>query len=98
MAKWMLVNPEGDKHPTTVRVNGADEPSVVDKIADYEVFHRRIDQSITAADEENLRKRVLVTLSRLTGRDLKTMTDLALHTRTLQQERKESVSCSPPVL
>jgi len=86
VAKWMLFNPTGDKHPTTVRTNGPDVPSVVEHIRGYEVLHQQIGQTISDEAEESLCSRVLVTLSRLAGERMQTLSDLTAYTRNLQRQ------------
>ncbi len=86
MAKWMLVNPEKDKHPTTTRVNGEGRPSVLELIPGHEVLREALYRTISDADEDRLRQRVLATLSHLSGHRFATMHDLMEVTRTLRQE------------
>ena len=86
VAKWMLFNPTGDKHPTTMRTNGPDVPSVVEHIRGYEVLYQQIGQTISDQDEESLCSRVLVTLSRLAGERMQTLSDLTVYTRNLQRQ------------
>jgi hypothetical protein len=62
--------------------------SVVDNIEGYEVLQRRIQKAITDDDEENLRRQVLATLSRLAGRELGKLAELAAHTRELERRRR----------
>jgi hypothetical protein len=84
VAKWMMFNPERDKHPTTIRTNGPDEFSVLEHIPGYESFYKRVTETISDEDEERLSQRILVTLSRLSGQELKTQRDLSVYTRSLQ--------------
>lgn len=97
-AKWMLVNPEGDKHPTTVRTNGPDELSVVERIPGYQSLFHQLTQTISDDDEKGLQSRVLVTLSRLSGQDIKTLRDLSAYTRSLQDKEKERSRCSQEIM
>jgi len=87
-AKWMLVNPNRDKHPTTMKAALESDAAVVDSIEGYEVLRRHIQRTISDEDEEHLRGQVLATLSRLAGRDLRTLADLASHTRNLERRRR----------
>jgi len=91
-AKWMLVNPNRDKHPTTMKAALETDSSVVDRIEGYEVLQRHIQRTVSDGDEQNLRRQVLATLSRLAGRELAKLADLAAHTRELQRTRKAPVS------
>lgn len=91
-AKWMLVNPNRDKHPTTMKAARETDSAVVDRIEGYEVLQRHIQRTVSDDDEQSLRRQVLVTLSRLAGRDLATLGDLAGHTRELQRMRKARLS------
>lgn len=75
-AKWMLVNPRRDKHPTTFAEGSADGLAVSDHIAGYQSFLRRLQDSVPEAEEERLERRILKTLSRLSGRELSTRADL----------------------
>ncbi len=84
--KWMLVNPVGDKHPTTMKADQVHESSVTDRIEGYEVMLERIRRTITDADEDDLRQQVLATLSRLSNRKLHTLGDLSQLTRELQRQ------------
>jgi rubrerythrin len=86
-AKWMLVNPQGDKHPTTFAEGSVDGLAVSDHIAGYEAFLRRVQDNVTAADEERLERRILKTLSRLSGRELTRRADLVRLTRELAAGR-----------
>jgi len=106
VAKWMLYNPEGDKHPTTMRANGPDDPSVAERIPGYERFHRQIVSTITDEDEERLSRRILVTLSKLANFEMKSPIELSAYTRNLerrqiqekrsaQRSREENIVLSP---
>jgi hypothetical protein len=88
--KWMLFNPNGDKHPTTMKADHTNESSVTDRIPGYEVMLDRIHASIHDADEESLRQQVLATLSRLSGRRLTTLGELSALTRELQKQMAPS--------
>ncbi|MBI4714899.1 MAG: ferritin-like domain-containing protein [Nitrospirae bacterium] len=88
MAKWMMVNPDGDKHPTTVRVNGPDRPSVTDRIPGYGIFRERVTQDLSPEDEGELQKRILVTFYRLSGREIKNLPDLSAYTRDLRETKQ----------
>ena len=90
-AKWMLVNPSRDKHPTTMKSALETGRSVVDGIEDYEALQKHIQRSISDEDEQNLRRQVLATLSRLAGRELGTLADLAAHARELEKRRRARV-------
>ena len=90
----MLFNPTGDKHPTTLRTNGPDVPSVVEHIRGYEVLHRQLGQTISEQDEEALCSRVLVTLSRLAGARMQTLNDLTVYTRNLQRQESRGAVVS----
>lgn len=82
-AKWMLFNPDGDKHPTTMKANESGDSSVTDRIEGYEVFQAKVEETINDADELRLQQQVLATLSRLAGKELKTVWELAMHSRKL---------------
>jgi hypothetical protein len=87
-AKWMLVNPNRDKHPTTMKSALDERRSVVDSIESYDVLQRHIQRTISDDDEQNLRRQVLATFSRLSGRELGTLADLAALTRELERGRR----------
>ena len=91
-AKWMLVNPNRDKHPTTMKSALETDRSVVDSIEGYEVLQRHIQRTISDDDEQNVRRQVLATLSRLAGRELRKLADLAAHARELEKQRRARVS------
>ena len=80
-AKFMLLNPEGDKHPTTFE--GAADGTVTDRIEGYEAFKEQVVAHIDPSDEDELAMRVLKTLSRLAGRELANKGDLVMLTREL---------------
>ncbi len=82
-AKWILINPDGDKHPTTMKTNETQDEAVTDRIPDYNIFRQKIRDTIREEDEQRLRQQVLQTLSRLANRPLKSMSDLARLTREL---------------
>jgi hypothetical protein len=82
-AKWMLVNPTGDKHPTTMKSASADHQAVTDRIPGSEVLQARIHAAISSSDEDRLREQVLTTFSRLSGRTLKSLGDLSKLSREL---------------
>ena len=84
-AKWMLVNPSGDKHPTTMDADADGAGSVTDRIDGYNVMRDKVQRTIRDEDEQRLRRRVLATLSRLSGRELNSMMDLSALTRELQR-------------
>jgi hypothetical protein len=83
--KWMLFNPTGDKHPTTMKADRAHDQAVTDRIEGYDEFQRRIRATIDEEDEAELRRQVLATLSRLAGTPLNTMAELAFYTRQLSR-------------
>lgn len=85
MCKWMMYNPEGDKHPTTLRLNGPETDSVRDRIPNHTAFDRQIAGTITPADEANLSRGILSALSHLSGRTLTSLADLVRFTRELQR-------------
>jgi hypothetical protein len=82
--KWMLVNPQGDKHPTTFAEGSEDGQSVTDRIEGYAVMQELIQQSVPEHVEASLQTRVLKTLSRLSGTTLETRSDLVRLTLSLQ--------------
>ena len=94
-SKWMLVNPNRDKHPTTMKSALETESSVVDSIGGYAVLERHIQRTICDEDEENLKRQVLATLSRLAGRELRTLGGLAAHTRELERMRRARPAGAP---
>lgn len=83
--KWMLVNPRGDKHPTTMKSDQEGDLAVTDKIGGYEAMQLHIQGTMTEQDEQLLQDKVLKTASRLAGCDLASLADLAAHTRKLQR-------------
>lgn len=87
-SKWMLVNPNRDKHPTTMKSALEAGAAVVDRIEGYEVLQRHIQRTVSDADEERLKGQVLATLSRLAGRELRRLADLASHARELERRRR----------
>lgn len=91
-SKWMLVNPAGDKHPTTMKTNDAKDTSVVDQIEHAEILQRRIEQTIRPEDEQRVQKQVLTTLGRMAKRELNTMLDLVKLTRELSAEKKNGIA------
>lgn len=74
--KWMLLNPRGDKHPTTMQEVNQEGIAVCDRIEGYENYLKRINEEVPEADELSLETRVLKTFSRLSGQELKTKADL----------------------
>lgn len=90
-AKWMLVNPNRDKHPTTMKSARETDSSVVDSIEGYEVLQKHIQQTISDDDEQIVRRQVLATFSRLAGRELGKLSDLAAYTRELEKVRRARV-------
>jgi hypothetical protein len=82
-AKWMLMNPRGDKHPTTMAEVNEDGIAVTDRIEGYENFLRRVNERVPVADEISLETRVLKTFSRLSGRELQSKGDLVRLSRDL---------------
>jgi len=92
--KWMLFNPEGDKHPTTMESDLEAESSVTAKIEGYDIFKAKIDATINDNDEAELQRQVLTTLSRLSGQTLGSLADLARLTRTLTKARKTPMAYS----
>jgi len=81
--KWMLFNPTGDKHPTTMKSDRDNDIAVTDRIEGSDELRRRIQATIRDEDEAELRRQVLATLSRLAGSPLPTMTALAAYARKL---------------
>ena len=79
----MMYNPEGDKHPTTERLGGEDEHSVVERIPGGEVWAARINETITPEDEERLRSKILAAMTQISGVRLTTMSELVRHCRGL---------------
>jgi hypothetical protein len=89
-AKWMLVNPAGDKHPTTMKSDRETDSSVVDRIEDYGLLQSHIQQTISDEDEDALKGKVLATLSRLSGTRMRKLSDLSGLARDL------SLAARPP--
>ncbi len=86
--KWMLLNPDGDKHPTTFSEGSYDGKAVTDRIENYEMLRERIQTMVPAEAEISLEKRVLKTLSRLSGLELQTRSDLVRLTLDLQAQAR----------
>jgi hypothetical protein len=86
--KWMLFNPAGDKHPTTMKADRAHDQAVTDRIEGYADFQKKILATIHEDDEAELRRQVLTTLSRLAGQPITTMVELASYTRRLTREQR----------
>ena len=84
-AKWMLVNPRSDKHPTTFAEGSADGLAVSDHIAGYQAFLARLQDTATEEEEARMERRILKTLSRLSGRELQSRADLVRLTREKQR-------------
>jgi hypothetical protein len=84
-AKWMLVDPVGDKHPTTMKSDATGEGAVTDRIEGYEVLLSWIRETIGEEQESELQRRVLATLSTLAGEPLNKLGDLAALTRRLRR-------------
>lgn len=82
--KWMLMNPQGDKHPTTFSEGSEDGMAVTDRIDGYQNLQKWIQDSVPEAVEISLENRVLKTLSRLSGEALHTRSDLVRFTMRLQ--------------
>jgi len=74
-AKWMMLNPRGDKHPTTIAEVNEDNIAVTDRIEGAEAFLKRV-QQLPEEDEISLETRILKTFSRLSGRELNSRADL----------------------
>ena len=55
-AKWILINPDGDKHPTTMKTSENKNEAVTDRIPDYAVFRQKIRDTIHMEDEQGLRQ------------------------------------------
>lgn len=92
-AKWMLVDPVGDKHPTTMKSDATGEGAVTDRIEGYEAFLGWIRETIGQEQESELQRRVLATLSTLAGEPLNKLGDLAALTRRL---RRATMPSPPP--
>lgn len=95
--KWMLVNPQGDKHPTTFAEGSEDGQSVTDRIEGYEDLQKLIQQSVPDHVEASLQNRVLKTLSRLSGTTLESRSDLVRLTLSLQANAANSIPSTPTV-
>jgi len=87
-AKWMLVNPGMDKHPTTMQSDRETGSSVVDRIKDYGVLQAHIQQTISDEDEAVLRGQVLTAMSKLAGTELRKLSDLAALAREMEKRRR----------
>lgn len=83
--KWMLVNPRGDKHPTTMKSDQEANLAVTDKIEGYEAMQLHIQGTVTEQDERTIQGKVLRTASRLARRRLTSLAGLAAYTRELQR-------------
>ncbi len=86
MSKWMIYNPTGDKHPTTLRLNGPDTDSVKDLIPNHDKFERMIIETISPEDEQRLSDGILSVLSDMTGTKLESLPQLARFIRAGQQK------------
>ncbi|MDP7062976.1 MAG: ferritin-like domain-containing protein [Planctomycetota bacterium] len=95
-SKWMLMNPQGDKHPTTHAEGSADGQSVTDRIDGYDDLQQWIQQSVPEEVERSLETRVLKTLSRLSGTEMKSRSDLVRLTLRLQAEAPSTPAPSSP--
>ena len=84
-AKWMLVDPVGDKHPTTLKADASGREAVTDRIEGYEAFLAWIRETIRDSDELELQRGVLATMSTLAGEPLQKLGDLAALTRRLRR-------------
>ena len=94
-AKWMLVDPDGNKHPTTMKADASGGKAVSDGIDGYERLREWIHQTIRQSDEADLQRRVLVTLSKLAGQRLGKLGDLAALTRRMRQAAALSTPVYP---
>lgn len=81
---FMLRNPRGDKHPTSLRVNGRQQPSVLERLDDPEYVRRMLKKTIGEEDEGRLARRVLNLLGRLAGRRLNDRADAVRLVRELR--------------
>ncbi len=95
--KWMLMNPQGDKHPTTFADGSEDGLAVTDRIEGYDQLQGLIQESVPEHVEVSLQNRVLKTLSRLSGTKLETRSDLVRLTLTLQADTAATSPQSPAV-
>jgi hypothetical protein len=93
--KWMLFNPLGDKHPTTMKSDREADGSVTERIEGYELFQKRVRTSVREVDEADLQRRVLATLSRLANRPVSSMAELARFTRELSRNRDQMSADEP---
>jgi rubrerythrin len=94
--KWMLLNPDGDKHPTTFSEGSLDGLAVCDRIENYQIFQGHIQESISEEVEAGLEARVLKTLSRLSGQELKSRSDLVRLTLQLQNNSSATLPSTNP--
>ncbi len=85
MSKWMIYNPSGDKHPTTMRVNGPDTESVKDRIPNHERFEAMIQATIRPEDESRMAAGILSVLSEMTGSKLQSLAELSRFIRQRKQ-------------
>ena len=95
-SKWMLVNPQGDKHPTTYGAGSADGRAVTERIEGYGGLQQWIQDSVPDEVERSLEGRVLKTLSRLSGTVLQSRTDLVKLTLRLQADASSAPVPSNP--
>lgn len=81
---FMLKNPQRDKHPTSLRVNGSSAPSVIDKLDDPQYVRKAIERWVSDEDERKMDQRVMTLFSKLANRVLKSPRDLIAAIRSLE--------------
>jgi len=82
-AKWMLFNPGGDKHPTTYAAGSVDDLSVSDRIEGYGTLLKKLRDTVSERDSEQLERRVLTSLSRWSGQPMRSRADVVRFSRSL---------------
>lgn len=73
---FMLRNPEGDKHPTSLKVNGPDEPSVIELLDDPDYIKKMADKTVQPEDVKRTENRILSLLSSLAGTKFRNQRDV----------------------
>lgn len=80
---FMLKNPQRDKHPTSLHVNGQGTPSVIDKLTDPNYVKKAIARWVSRDDEQKVDDRVLALISNLAQIEMHSQRDILLALRTI---------------
>lgn len=96
-AKWIFVDPIGDKHPTTMDADVSAEDAVSDRIHGHDALQCWPREIIIGNDEAELQRQLVATMSTLAGEPIRRPGHLVAATRRPKRHAPAAVQDEAPV-